>query len=171
LRGPDCTGDGDPHTIDLMLEIEGDGARVGPTANAVKIKLGAHDIQISGFANCGAAPVGVQQSAIHVMLGYRITFVDFQAGDLEAEKPTCQGAWGTLVIEERSTEDAEPEYEFCVRCTLVSGERALYVGRSLRSGSRYSTFISERNVFVASGAEDPVTTANTWRRPTAPGDS
>jgi hypothetical protein len=170
LSGPDCAGDGDPETIDLVLEIEGDGAGIGPTFDAMKVKLGAHDIEIGGFANCGAAPVGVQQSAIHVMLGYRITFLDFRVGDLEAEKTTCQGAWGTLVIEERSKEDPEPEDVVCVRCTLVSGDRALYIGRSIRSGSRYSTFISERNAFVDPEAEDPVTTANTWRRPEAPGD-
>lgn len=165
LSGPECAGDGDPGTIDLVLEIEGDGAELGPSSSAVKVKLGAHDIQITGFANCGAASPGLQQSAIHVMLGYRITFVDFQAGDLEAEKPTCHGSWGALVIEERSNEDPEPEDVVCVRCTLVSDERAVYIGRSIRSGSRHSTLISQRNVFVASEAEDPVDTANTWRRP------
>jgi hypothetical protein len=168
LSGPDCTGDGDPRTIDLVLEIEGDGAEFGPTSSAVKVKLGAHDIQISGFANCGAAAAGVQQSAIHVMLGYRVTFADFHVGDVEAEQPTCHGTWGTLIIEERSKEDPEPEDVVCVRCTLVSDDRALYIGRSTRSGSRNSIFISKRNLFVASGAEDPVTTANIWRRPDGP---
>ena len=165
LSGPDCTGDGDPQTIDLVLEIEGNGAELGPASSAVKVKLGAHDIQISGFANCGAAADGVQQSAIHVMLGYRITFADFDVGDLETEEATCRGTWGTFVIEERSRKDPEPEDVVCVRCTLVSGDRALYIGRSLRSGSRHSIFISERNLFVASGAEEPVTVANVWRRP------
>ena len=49
-----CTGDGSK-TVDLRLAIEGDGEGVGPTSDAVRIKLGAHDIEIGGFANCGAA--------------------------------------------------------------------------------------------------------------------
>jgi hypothetical protein len=171
LSGPNCTGDGDPQTIDLILEIEGDGDGLGPTASAVKVKLGAHDIQVSGFADCGAAAPGVQQSAVHVMLGYRIGFVDFRAGGREAETPTCHGSWGTMVIEERSREDPEPEDVVCLRCTLVSGDRALYVGRSIRSGSRFSTLISEQNVFVDPDAVDPIDTANSWRRPEPARDS
>jgi hypothetical protein len=132
LSGPECAGDGDPRTIDLILEIEGDGDGLGPTASAVKVKLGAHDIQITGFANCGAAVPGVQQSAIHVMLGFRIAFVDFDVGDRETEKPTCHGSWGAVVIEERSRQGPEPEDVVRVRCMLVSG-----IGRST-SAARFA---------------------------------
>lgn len=163
LSGPGCTGDGNPETIDLVLEIEGDGARIGPSSDAVKIKLGAQDIEISGFANCGAPAPGVRQNGIHVMLGYRITFVDFEVGDPEEGTWTCHGADGALAIEERSEDDPEPEDVVCDGCEIVSGNRGLYIGNSVRSGSRDSTFVSELDVFVHSSAEDPVTTGNTWR--------
>lgn len=163
LSGPDCTGDGNPDTIDLVLEIQGDGARIGPSSDAVKIKLGAQDIEISGFANCGAPAPGVRQNGIHVMLGYRITFVDFEVGDPEEGTWTCHGAAGALAIEERSEDDPEPEDVVCDGCVIVSGNRGLYIGNSIRSGSRDSTFVSELDVFVHSSAVDPVTTGNTWR--------
>lgn len=163
LAGPDCTGDGNPGTVDLVLEIEGDGRDVGPTSDAVKVKLGAHDIEISGFANCGESSDAVQQNGIHVMLGYRITFLDFEIGDAETRTWTCDGAAGVLSIEERSEEDPEPEDVVCVRCALVSPNRSLYIGDSVRSGARDSLFVSEREVFVEPGARDPVTTGNTWR--------
>jgi hypothetical protein len=164
LSGPDCAGDGDPNTIDLVLEVEGDGSGVGPSSDAVKVKLGAHDIEISGFADCGAQAPGVRQNGIHVMLGYRITFVDFRVGDLDEGLWTCDGDGGALSIEERSEDDPEPEDVVCVRCAIISGNRSLYIGDSVRSGSRDSTFVSDREVFVEPGAEDPVTTGNTWRR-------
>lgn len=163
LTGPDCAGDGNPATVDLVLEIEGDGRDVGPTSDAVKVKLGAHDIEISGFADCGESSPGVQQNGIHVMLGYRITFVDFDLGDAETGTWTCDGAAGALSIEERSEEDPEPEDVVCVRCEIVSPNRSLYIGDSVRSGARDSVFVSEREVFVEPDARDPVTTGNTWR--------
>lgn len=163
LSGPGCAGDGDPETIDLVLEIEGDGGEIGPTSDAVRIKLGAHDIEIEGYADCGEAPSGVRQNGIHVMLGYRITFVGFRVGDPDAGKWTCEGASGALAIEERSEDDPAPEDVVCVGCEMASANRGLYIGDSIRSGSRNSIFVSPHDIFVEPGAEDPVTTGNTWR--------
>ncbi len=163
LSGPDCAGDGNPETIDLVLEIQGDGGRIGPTSDAVRIKLGAHDIEIEGYADCGEAPAGVRQNGIYVMLGYRITFVGFRVGDPDAGEWTCKGASGALAIEERAEDDPEPEDVVCDGCALTSASRALYIGNSIRSGSRNSMFVSPSDVFVEPGAEDPVLTANTWR--------
>jgi hypothetical protein len=164
LSGPDCTGDGNPETIDLVLEINGDGGEIGPTADAVKVKLGAHDIEIEGYADCGEAPPGVHQNGIRVMLGYRITFVGFRIGDPDSGEWTCAGASGALTIEERSEGDPEPVDVVCDGCELASGTRGLYIGNSLRSGSRNSVLVSPSDIFVGPGAEDPVTTGNTWRR-------
>ncbi|MGH3037171.1 MAG: SRPBCC family protein, partial [Gaiellaceae bacterium] len=164
LSGPDCAGDGDPETIDLVLEIQGDGIDVGPRTDAVRVKLGAHDIEIEGYADCAAAPDGVRQNGIHVMLGYRITFVGFRIGDPDAGEWTCDGASGALAIEERSEDDPEPEDVVCVGCEMVSSNRGLYIGDSIRSGSRNSTFVAPNEILVEPGAEDPVSTGNTWRR-------
>jgi hypothetical protein len=46
---------------------------------------------------------------------------------------------------------------------MASANRGLYIGDSIRSGSRDSTFVSPRDIFVEPGAQDPVTTGNTWR--------
>ncbi len=169
LSGPDCAGDGNPQTVDLVLEIEGDGAEIGSTSDAVKVRLGAHDIEVTGFADCGESHPGVQQNGIHVMLGYRITFRGFRIGDADARTPTCDGAGGALSIEERSEEDPEPEDVVCVRCTIVSPNRGLYVGDSVRSGARDSTFVAAREAFVEPGAVDPVLSGNTWRDLDPPG--
>jgi hypothetical protein len=163
LTGPDCAGDGDPRTIDLVLEIQGDGADVGPRSDAVRVKLGAHDIEIEGYADCGEAPSGVRQNGIHVMLGYRISFVGFRIGDPDAGEWTCDGASGALAIEERSEDDPEPEDVLCIGCEIASANRGLYIGDSVRSGSRNSTFVAPSDIFVEPGAEDPVATGNTWR--------
>ena len=163
LTGPDCAGDGDPDTIDLVLEIQGNGDDIGPASDAVKVKLGAHDIEIEGYADCGEAPPGVRQNGIHVMLGYRITFVGFRVGDPDAGEWTCDGASGALAIEERSEDDPEPEDVVCVGCEVASANRGLYIGDSIRSGSRDSVFVAPLDIFVEPGAEDPVTSGNTWR--------
>jgi hypothetical protein len=164
LSGPGCTGDGNPETIDLVLEIEGDGGMIGPTSDAVRVKLGAHDIQIEGYADCGEASPGVRQNGVHVMLGYRITFVGLRIGDPDAGEWTCDGASGAFAVEERSEDDPEPEDVVCDGCALASASRGLYIGDSIRSGARNSTFVSPSDVFVEPGAVDPVTTGNTWRR-------
>jgi len=170
LTGPGCAGDGDPDTIDLVLEIQGNGDDIGPASDAVKVKLGAHDIEIEGYADCGEAPPGVRQNGIHVMLGYRITFVGFRVGDPDAGVWTCDGASGALAIEERSEDDPEPEDVVCVGCEMASANRGLYIGDSIRSGSRDSVFVAPRDIFVEPGAEDPVTSGNTWRELESPED-
>lgn len=155
-----CTGDGNPKTVDLRLAIEGDGEGVGPTSDAVRIKLGAHDIEIGGFANCGAALPESRQHGIYAMNGYRITFVDFRLGDPEAGTWTCRGAGGAFAIEARSGADPKPEDIVCLRCAISSSHLGLYIGDSVRSGARYSTFVAPYDVLVGERAEDPITTDN-----------
>ncbi len=66
---PGCTGDGDPGTIDLILDVRGDGQTFGTGDDAIRITTdspGASNIQTTGHADCGEGalgPDGIHDSA------------------------------------------------------------------------------------------------------------
>lgn len=100
---PGCQGDGDPNTIDLILEIGGDGLTKGTQFDAIKIRTTSAPtggIQLTGFANCGPGPiraggaVGAHQDGVQAQGGSGYTFVDFEIGDFDNGAATCQGAGG-----------------------------------------------------------------------------
>ena len=106
-----CRGDGNNNTIDLILEIEGDGRTQGGTVDAIKVRENPHDIQITGYANCGPEGLGpdgrpdtsddAHQDGAQIQGGNRIEFIDFTWGDWAARRATCQGAAGTFVPGQR----------------------------------------------------------------------
>jgi hypothetical protein len=89
-----CTGDSDPNTIDLILDVQGDGRTVGNTVDAVKLRLNPRNIQITGRANCGPRSAGAHADGIQNQGSTAITFVDFEIGHYDAGLSTCQGAGG-----------------------------------------------------------------------------
>jgi hypothetical protein len=94
-----CAGDGNSSTIDLILDIRGDGRTRGPGEDAIRItnhSPGARDIQITGRADCGPRRGGAHQDGIQAIGGTNITFVDFVIGDYEAGVASCQGAGGIV---------------------------------------------------------------------------
>ena len=94
-----CTGDGNASTIDLILDIRGDGRTRGPSEDAIRImnhSPGARDIQITGRADCGPRRGGAHQDGIQAIGGTNITFVDFVIGNYDAGVATCQGAGGIV---------------------------------------------------------------------------
>jgi hypothetical protein len=96
---PGCTGDRDPTTIDLILDIQGDGQTFGTGDDAIRItnsSPGATNIQITGHADCGKKQSAFHQDGIHAIGGTRITFVDFTIGDWDRGIATCQGAGGAV---------------------------------------------------------------------------
>jgi hypothetical protein len=161
LTGPRCEGDGDPSTIDLILHIRGNGGSLGPTADAVKLRQGPHDINITGYADCGKPAPEAHQDGIHAMLGYRITFSDFRVGNTEPGRPTCVGAGGGLFIQQRFEDDPLPEDILCIRCEMIAVVHGLLIGDSLRSGARESTFAAEHPINVQPTAIKPVNERNT----------
>ena len=51
-----CAGDGNPTTIDLIVDVEGDGVTYGPGVDAFKVRQGAGysaGIQLTGHVDCG----------------------------------------------------------------------------------------------------------------------
>ena len=93
-------GDGDPDTIDLVVEIEGDGLTRGFAGDAFKVKSTVDPpggIQVTGFLNCGPPPRASHQDGIQLQGGDGIGFYDVEIGDWEAGTATCSGAGGALL--------------------------------------------------------------------------
>ena len=89
-----CVGDSNPNTIDLILDVQGDGRTVGNTVDAIKLRLGPRDIQITGRAQCGPRSAAAHADGIQNQGSTNITFVDFEIGHYDAGLATCQGAGG-----------------------------------------------------------------------------
>jgi hypothetical protein len=103
---PGCEGDGKPGTIDLVVEIEGDGRTRGFADDAFKVKssLDPHGgIQVTARLDCGPAPQGVHQDGIQLQGGKGIGFYDVEIGDWEKGTATCQGAGGGFFISQAWT--------------------------------------------------------------------
>ena len=91
-----CVGDGNSNTIDLIVDVRGDGRTYGPGQDALKVRLDARDIQITGNADCGPRQAGAHQDGIQLQGGTNIAFVDFTVGNYDAGLATCQGAGGAF---------------------------------------------------------------------------
>ena len=134
-----CRGDGNSNTIDLILEIEGDGRSQGGTSDAIKVRENPHDIQITGYANCGPEGLGPDgrpdtgddshQDGAQIQGGNRIEFIDFTWGDWAARRATCQGAAGTFVP--GSVNGWPVRNMACIRCKSVSCNHGMLIARSV----------------------------------------
>ncbi len=95
-----CAGDQDPNTIDLIVDVKGDGLTYGPNQDALKTKLQAGyngGIQLTGKGNCGPrASTNGHQDGVQAQGGRDISFVDLFIGDYDNGISTCQGAGGAF---------------------------------------------------------------------------
>ena len=165
LRG--CSGDGDPATIDLILDIRGNGGSVGngsigTSYDAVRIGQNARDLVVTGNAECGARSPNpsIHQDIVQALSGSNITFVDFTSGDPFTGRWTCWGAGGGWYITWANA--GIPTDLICLRCILATYNQNLRIGESVRSGARDSVFGYSRSygIFVESGAQSPVNVNN-----------
>jgi hypothetical protein len=126
--GTGCTGDGNSATVDLELDINGDGIN-GPYIDAVRIlnaSPGASDIVITGEADCGRARPESHQDGVQALGGTNITFRDFEVGfNGPGGNPSCQGAGGAMFYSAGSATTAPDnmrveggEYRACNRSLL-----------------------------------------------------
>jgi hypothetical protein len=136
---PGCVGDGNPATIDLILHVNGNGTTVGPSDDAVTVKQGARDVDVTGFINCGRAQNGAHQDGVQINGGTRVRFYDFRSGDAVNRRFTCWGAGGGFYP---SSTNGLPTDVVCIRCVFVNANQGLRVDESLRSGARDSVFIA-----------------------------
>jgi hypothetical protein len=165
LRG--CYGDGNPNTVDLILDIRGNGGSVGDGSigtsyDAVRIGQDAHDLVVTGNAECGArsSNPSIHQDIVQALSGSDITFVDFTSGDPFTGRWTCWGAGGGWYITWANA--GRPTDLICLRCILATYNQNLRIGDSLRSGARDSVFGYSRSygIFVESVATSPVNVDN-----------
>jgi hypothetical protein len=118
LRG--CYGDGDPATVDLILDVRGNGADLGTAYDAVRIGLDAHDLVVTGNVECGARHTdpSIHQDIVQALSGTRVTFVDFTSGDPFTGRWTCWGAGGGWYV--TWANGAIPTDLVCLRCALAT---------------------------------------------------
>jgi hypothetical protein len=160
LRG--CSGDGDPATIDLILDIRGNRGAIGTSYDAVRIGQNAHDLVVTGNAECGArsSNPSIHQDVVQALSGNRIEFRDFTSGNPETGDWSCWGAGGGWYITWANA--GIPTELICLRCRLATFNQNLRIGESVRSGARDSVFGYSRSygIFVESGAQSPVNINN-----------
>jgi hypothetical protein len=158
-----CVGDGDDETIDLVVQVEGDGRTIGGTSDAVKVRLSARDVQLTGFANCGPRGLGADgradtaddshQDGAQIQGGDTVEFIDFEWGDWETNTATCQGAAGIFVP---ASVNGNPVTGMaCIRCKSVSCNHGMHFGASFGSLSVDSMWRTgnpaDRTVVLANG--------------------
>jgi hypothetical protein len=160
LRG--CSGDGDPATIDLILDIRGNRGATGTSYDAVRIGQNAHDLVVTGNAECGArsSNPSIHQDIVQALSGNRIEFRDFTSGNPETGQWTCWGAGGGWYITWANA--GIPTDLICLRCKLATFNQNLRIGESLRSGARDSVFGFSRSygIFIENAAREPVNVNN-----------
>ena len=160
LRG--CYGDGNPATVDLIIDVRGNGADVGTSYDVVRIGQNARDLVVTGNAECGArnSDPSIHQDIVQALSGSRITFVDFTSGDPFTGRWTCWGAGGGWYITWANA--GIPTDLICLRCILATYNQNLRIGESIRSGARDSVFGYSRSygIFVESVAQSPVNENN-----------
>jgi len=125
-----CAGDGDPTTIDLIVDVEGDGVTYGPGVDAFKVRQGAGynaGIQLTGRVDCGPRyAADVHQDGVQLQGGRNITFVDFSVGDYADGRSTCQGAGGAFFYSGAS--GYVPTNIDVVRGSYIACNHSLFMG-------------------------------------------
>ena len=125
-----CAGDGDPTTIDLIVDVEGDGVTYGPGVDAFKVRQGAGytaGIQLTGHVDCGPKYTPSQhQDGVQLQGGRNIAFVDFSVGDYANGRSTCQGAGGAFFYSGAS--GYSPTNVDVVRGSYIACNHSLFVG-------------------------------------------
>jgi hypothetical protein len=158
-----CHGDGDPATIDLILDVRGNGDDVGTGYDAVKIGQNAHDLVVTGNVECGArqtANPAVHQDIVQALSGQRIEFRDFTSGNPATGRWTCWGAGGGWYVSWAN--GGIPTDLVCLRCRLATYNQNLRIDESVRSGARDSVFGFSRayGIFIGPEAVDPINVGN-----------
>ena len=157
-----CRGDGNDSTIDLILDVDGNGADQGPNNDAVKVR-GAEDLQVTGDIECGARAPGAHQDGVQAQRGSNVTFDHLTSGNDISGAWTCWGAGGSYFV---SATGVLTDV-VCDHCSLVSWNQGLGINSGLRSGARDSYFRTHRATACrVVGGSQPVNTGNTCvRRP------
>ncbi|HSK14534.1 MAG TPA: hypothetical protein VK915_00035 [Gaiellaceae bacterium] len=155
-----CYGDGNPKTVDLILDVRGNGRDLGTGYDAVKIGQSAHDLVVTGRVACGARHGSVHQDVVQAMSGYRIKFKDFRSGRPADGRWTCWGAGGGWYVSHATGN--VPRRVVCVRCRIATYNQNMRIDNAVRSGARDSVFGYSRSygIFIGPQAVNPINVRN-----------
>jgi len=155
-----CYGDGNPATVDLILDVRGNGGTLGTGYDAVKVGQSAHDLVVTGSVACGAPRGGIHQDGVQVMSGRRIQFRDFRSGVPSLGQWTCWGSGGGFFVSH--VNGTVPADVVCVRCRIAAFNQSMRIQSAIRSGARNSVFGFSRSygIFIAPAAVAPVNVNN-----------
>jgi hypothetical protein len=146
--GPGCTG-----TI-RRLEIEGDGASLGPGGDGVKIHAGAHDLQVlGGYIDCGRRRPKKHQDAIQAMGGRNVVFHGISSRG-------CANSF--MFVNTGRGHRAIPDTIRCESCRASTNNYSIFVGSSIASGAVGGVFESRVGPRASATAVAPVLTGNVW---------
>ncbi|MGH3036595.1 MAG: hypothetical protein ACRDMU_05380 [Gaiellaceae bacterium] len=135
-----CAGDANPATVDLIVDVRGNGRSYGPGNDAFKVRRGAgytRGIQVTGTVQCGPRySLASHQDGVQVQGGRNITFVDFNVGRYNLGRSTCQGAGGAFFYSGGGTniDVVRGRYIACNHSLLVGRGTGAIVRARFRSG-------------------------------------
>jgi hypothetical protein len=144
-----CAGDGNPNTIDLIVDVRGDGTTFGPGVDGMKVRTTAGysaGIEITGTVQCGPkASPSEHADGVQLQGGRDITFVDFNVGFYDQGRSTCQGAGGAFFYSNAG--GYVPRNINVVRGKMIACNHALFVNSAGHTGY-------VRDAFFRSGRVD-----------------
>lgn len=118
-----CRGDGDPQSVDLIVQVQGNGRNRGPSIDAFKVRRDVRNIQITGRVNCGRRYGAAHQDGVQLQGGTNLTFVDFRVGRYKRGLSTCQGAGGAFFYSSGGTRNVD-----VVRGAYIGCNHSLFAG-------------------------------------------
>jgi chitodextrinase len=132
-----CAGDGNAQTIDLIVDVRGDGKTYGPGVDAMKVRTEAGyngGIQLTGHVDCGPKYTSTEHpDGVQAQGGRDITFVDFSVGNYDAGLSTCQGAGGAFFYSNAG--GYAPKNVNVVRGKYIACNHSLFVNDGGGTGS------------------------------------
>ena len=157
-----CRGDGDRGTVDLILDVNGNGRDRGTAFDAVRIGMDARDLVVTGDVECGARHTNpnIHQDIVQALSGRNIYFRDFTSGHPRRGQWTCWGAGGGWYV--TWANGRIPTNLICSRCRLATYNQNLRIDRSVHSGAKKSVFGFSRSygIFIGPDAQRPVNRRN-----------
>jgi hypothetical protein len=160
-----CRGDGKRRTVDLILDVNGNGRDRGTASDAVRIGMDARDLKVTGDVECGARHTNpsIHQDIVQALSGRNIRFVNFTSGNMRTGDWTCWGAGGGWYV--TWANGRIPRNQICSHCRLATYNQNLRIDRSIHSGAKHSVFGFHRSygIFIGSGARRPVNRHNRVR--------
>ena len=162
IRLVGCRGDGNRRTVDLILDVNGNGGDRGTAFDGVKVGQDTRDLVVTGDVECGRRHTdpSVHQDTVQVMSGRNIVFRRFTSGSPRRGRWTCWGAGGGWFVAWGN--GGIPRNVVCNRCRIATFNQAMRLHDSIRSGARRSIFGFSRSygIFIGPEARRPVNKRN-----------